>query len=488
MSTNATVPPTSRRPIGTVPRLVERLLGGSRDAAGRPKDSIEEAEEAGLVFAFRARCVAILIVAVALVAIVSWPRDLYYLAFVAAFFVSGYVPFRWRRHPRAELVKLGFVVLDVTLIAAAILNFPASNLSIDWPIQARLRNQNFLFILLLLGEAALTYSPRRVVWTGASIATVWSLAFLYLYQLPESKRYGDMGLQQTDGELLNLFLNPTYVSLPQWLAQLVATGILTALLAIAVHRSRMHLRAQVEAQVLRTELARYVSPDVADALAHTPAAEFGAPRVRQVAVLFADIVGFTRLNERLSPERTLGLIRSFQERSTAVVFHHRGTLDKYLGDGFMATFGGLREEPDAPARAIACAFALKAEFERWNAKRSARQADKVSVAIGVHFGSVVVGNFGVQRRIEFTVLGDVVNVASRLEKATRELGCIIAVSDDCARAAAGSKHLWSFDRSVHLQIRGRSSPVVVHIAGVLEQVDTSKNLVVTGGWGLVRLG
>ena len=112
-----------------------------------------------------------------------------------------------------------------------------------------------------------------------------------------------MGLQQTDGELLNLFLNPTYVSLPQWLAQLVATGILTALLAIAVHRSRMHLRAQVEAQVLRTELARYVSPDVADALAHTPAAEFGAPRVRQVAVLFADIVGFTRLNERLSPER-----------------------------------------------------------------------------------------------------------------------------------------------------------------------------------------
>ena len=241
MSTNTAVPPTFRRPVVTVSRLVERLLGGSRDAAGRPKDSIEEAEEAGLVFAFRARCVAILIVAVALVVIVSWPRDLYYLAFVAAFFVSGYVPFRFRRHPHAELVKLGFVVLDVTLIAAAILNFPSSNLSIDWPIQARLRNQNFLFMLLLLGEAALTYSPRRVVWTGASIVTVWSWAFLHLYQLPETKRYGDMGLQQTDGELLNLFLNPTYVSLPQWLAQLVATGILTALLAIAVHRSRMHL-------------------------------------------------------------------------------------------------------------------------------------------------------------------------------------------------------------------------------------------------------
>jgi len=221
---------------------------------------VEKAEEAGLVFAFRARCVATLVVAVSVAILVAWPRDLYYLGFVAGFFGSGYVPFRLRRHRHAELIKLGFVILDVALIAAAVLNFPSGGVSIDWPIQTRLRNQNFLFMLLLLGEAALTYSPRRVVWTGASIVTIWSLTFLYLYQLPESKRYSDMGLQQTDGALLNLFLNPTYVSLPQWLTQLVATSIFTALLAIAVYKSRMHPLAQVQAQVLRSELARYVSP------------------------------------------------------------------------------------------------------------------------------------------------------------------------------------------------------------------------------------
>ncbi|HKH28068.1 MAG TPA: adenylate/guanylate cyclase domain-containing protein [Sphingomicrobium sp.] len=435
---------------------------------GRARDSVEEAEEAGLVFAFRARCVAILVVAVSVVVLVAWPRDLYYLGFVAGFFVSGYVPYRLRRHPRAELIKLGFVVLDVALIAAAVLNFPSGGVSIDWPIQTRLRNQNFVFMLLLLGEAALTYSPRRVVWTGASIVTIWSLTFLSLYQLPDSKRYGDMGLQQTDSDLLDLFLSPTYVSLPQWLTQLVATSILTALLAIAVYRSRTHLLAQVQAQALRSELARYVSPDVADALAQRPSAEFGAPANRHVAVLFADIVGFTRLNERLSPERTFALLRSFRERSTAVVFRHQGTLDKYLGDGFMATFGALREEPDAAARAIACAFELQAEVERWNAKRSARQADRLSIAIGVHFGPVVVGNVGAEQRIEFTVVGDVVNVASRLEQATRELGCILAVSDDCVRAAARAGQSPRFDRSVHLQVRGRKVPLVVHVAGALE--------------------
>jgi adenylate cyclase len=281
-------------------RLVEHLLGRSTDQTGQTRDSVGAAEEAGLVFAFRARCVAILVVAVSILVAVSWPRDLYYLSFVAGFFLSGYVPFRLRRHPHAELIKLTFVVLDVALITATVLNFPSGGVSIEWPVQTRLRNQNFLFMLLLLGEAALTYSPRRVLWTGGSIAVVWSLAVLLLYGLPDSKGIGDMARQQSDADLLAMFLNPTYVSLPQWLTQLAATGFLTALLAIAVYRSRMHLLAQVHAKVLRSELARYVSPDVADALAQRPSAEFGAPATREVAVLFADIVGFTRLSERLS--------------------------------------------------------------------------------------------------------------------------------------------------------------------------------------------
>ena len=356
---------------------------------GRPDGTIQQAEEAGLVFAFRARCLATLIVALAILVLVPWPRNLYYLAFAVGFYFLGYVPFRLRRHRHAEVIKLGFVVLDVCLITAAVLNFPSGGVSIDWPMQTRLRNQNFLFMLLLLGEAALTYSARRVIWTGASIAVVWSLS---LYQLPDSKRYGDMASLRSDADLLDLFLNPTYVSLPQWLTQLVATSILTALVATAVYRSRMHLLARVRAEVLRSDLARYVSPDVADALVHQTSSDFGAPSTRNVAVLFADIVGFTALNERLSPDRTFALLRSFQERSSRVVFRHQGTLDKFLGDGFMATFGSFREESDAAARAIACAFELHAEIERWNVKRGARQAERLrspSASISVRWSSAI---------------------------------------------------------------------------------------------------
>lgn len=429
--------------------------------APRSLGTIQAAEEAGLVFAFRARSVAIAIVSIVLLVFVPWPRNLYYLGFAAGLFAFGFIPFRLRRSRHAEAIKLGFVVLDVALITAAVLNLPASPVSIDWPVQTRLKAQNFLLILLLLGEAALTYSARRVAWTGAAIVAIWSVAFAVIYRLPDSKGFGDMRSQGSDEGLLETFLDPTYVSVPTFATQVAATAFLTALIASAVQRSRTHLVAQVKAERLRSDLARYVSPDVADALARRPAAELGRPARRDVAVLFADIVGFTRFNERLSPERTFALLRSFQERSTQAVFRHGGTLDKYLGDGFMATFGSLADEPDAAARAVACVFDLMAEVERWNAERGGGPEERLAVAIGIHYGPVVVGNLGSESRLEFTAVGDVVNVASRLEEATRELGCAIAASDSCVKAAGAALR---FERTAELRLRGRDTPLLVHVA------------------------
>ena len=445
------------------PAARPRAVGGA-DPLGPSGTGVQEAEEAGVVFAFRARCFAIAVVSCAVLILAPWPRELFYLAFAAGFFVLGYVPYRLRTHRLAEAIKLGFVVLDIALITAAVLNLPAGGAWIDWPMQTRLRSQNFLLLLLLLGEAALTYSPRRVLWTGAWIATIWSVAFFALYSLPDSKRYSDIVSQGSDEGLLALFLSPTYVSLPQWLTQLVATIILTALLATAVHRSRRHLEAQVRAEVLRTDLARYVSPDVAEALADPSSPDFGRPASRRVAVLFADIVGFTAATEHLTPERTFALLRSFQERSSRVVFSHGGTLDKFLGDGFMATFGALQDEEDAAARATACAFALRAEMERWNSKRRKRGADTLSLSVGVHCGPVFVGNLGWERRVEFTAVGHVVNLASRLEQATRELGCGIVISDDCRKAAGEAGHLSRFDRVQDVSVRGSAAPLRVHLA------------------------
>jgi adenylate cyclase len=233
---------------------------------------------------------------------------------------------------------------------------------------------------------------------------------------------------------------------------------------LTVWRSRRTLVQQVEAEVVRADLARYVSPDVASALNQRGGTDFGDPATRTVAVLFADIVGFTRLTETFSPERTFALLRSFQERSCAIVFKHGGTLDKYLGDGFMATFGSIDERPDAPARALACALQLQQEIERWGRKRSGRGADPLHVSIGIHCGPVTVGNLGGSERLEFTVVGDVVNVASRLEEITREVGGSIVASEDCIRAAGYADWSSRFQSCREIQLRGRERGIVVHIA------------------------
>jgi adenylate cyclase len=458
----------ANRIVGFVPSTLQALRslwspGGSQD---RLQASIRQAELEGLRFAFYARLTAIIVVSVWLVWLVPWPRDLYYGAYAFGFFVLGYLPYRLRHHPHGEAIKLGFIVLDVVLVSAAILVPPPASLGNEWPIQTRLRGQEFLYVLLLLGEAALTYSPRRVLWTGVSILVIWSVGVFTIYSQPETLRFNDAAAEGalTSAAVLDLSFKPAFVGLTAWYTQLVATSLFTLLITLTVWRSRRTLLNRVEAEVVRADLARYVSPDVAEALIAGARTGFGDPATRTVAVLFADIVGFTKLTETLSPERTFALLRSFQERSSAIVFKHGGTLDKYMGDGFMATFGSIDPRPDAPARALACAFELQQEIDRWSRKRSGRGVDPLRVSVGVHCGPVTVGNLGGRERIEFTVVGDVVNVASRLEEITRAVGGSIIASEDCIQAAGQSEWVTRFQDTQEINLRGRDQSILVHIA------------------------
>ena len=430
--------------------------------ASRLGHAIAGEEQRGLVFAFRARLIAVLAVMAYLLLAIDGQRQFYYIGVAALFLLLGWVPHLLRRHRYAMAIRLGFVVLDAILVTAVVILPPPGGLDFGFPIQMRVRGPEFLYLVLLIVGAALSYSPLQVLWTGVWSILAWTAGVVLVARRSDTLPTPP-GLDSQ--ALLQLITNPYYVGYFQLANQVVLTAIATAVLAAAVWRARALLLRHTRAEIARADLARYVAPDVADAIMSDPATaeSFGAPANRNVAVLFADIVGFTGLSEHMAPDRVVRLLKSLHERGSRVVFAQGGSLDKYLGDGFLATFGGIRSQPDAAARAVRCALELQNEVDRWNAKRQARGHAPLRLSVGVHYGPVVAANVGSAQRLEFTVVGDTVNIASRLETLTRQLGCCVAVSDAAlTEARLQDPALPAFDAAGDRRLDGREQPLSVH--------------------------
>ena len=228
-------------------------------------------------------------------------------------------------------------------------------------------------------------------------------------------------------------------------------------------RARRLVERQAAAERERANLSRYFSPNLVDELAQTDQ-PLGPTRQQPVAVLFADLVGFTQLAETLPPTEVIALLREFHGRMQAAVFAHGGTVDKYIGDAVMATFGTPRSGPVDATNALAAARAMRDAVAAWNVARQAAGEAAVRVGIGVHYGAVVLGDIGGESRLEFAVLGDAVNVASRLERLTRQLDAVIVASDAVVAQArlegAGGVGLVPGPPQT---LRGRTAPVGIWI-------------------------
>lgn len=166
----------------------------------------------------------------------------------------------------------------------------------------------------------------------------------------------------------------------------------------------------------------------------------------------------------------MALLRDFHAHMEGAVFDHHGTLHKFLGDGIMATFGTPEPGPDDAANALACARDMLARMDRWNEKRLAENKETVPLSIGLHYGNVVLGDIGSERLLEFAVIGDAVNVASRLEELTRDLGTRLIVSDALMEAIPSSDTAAREDLAGTLALRqqvalrGRDNPITVWTA------------------------
>jgi adenylate cyclase len=170
-----------------------------------------------------------------------------------------------------------------------------------------------------------------------------------------------------------------------------------------------------EKDAIKRAFSRYVAREVVTEILKDPDKIVLTGERREVTVLFCDVRGFTSISERLSPEEVVSLLNAFYTLMIDATFKHDGTLDKFLGDGVMAVFGAPIFHADHSVRALRTALAMQAGIRDLSARRVAEGKDPLKIGIGVNAGSAVAGNVGTEARMEYTVIGDSVNLASRLE-------------------------------------------------------------------------
>jgi class 3 adenylate cyclase len=230
------------------------------------------------------------------------------------------------------------------------------------------------------------------------------------------------------------------------------------LLAVAmVQRTRVVVwrgaQAAVDAERARQRLGVYVSTEFAEASLAEAELRPGGDR-RTVAVLFSDLRGFTRYGERLPPEQLVRELNAYLDAMFREIRAEGGVVDKYIGDAIMVVFGIPVAGADDAARALRAAAGMQRALVAHNAARARDGLPPLRQGIGVHYGDVVAGNIGTLERLQYTVIGDVVNLASRLETATKELGVDVLVSHTAATVAAAGASVTALAPGIRLEPRG----------------------------------
>ncbi|WPZ34215.1 adenylate/guanylate cyclase domain-containing protein [Thalassobaculum sp. OXR-137] len=341
---------------------------------------------------------------------------------------------------------------DILLVGAIFAVLPLS-VSEEVPQHFAFRAYGIHYFLPILGAAALALSPGLILWCGSVIVATWAATFSWITASMEHPlRWSDLGEPYSYRDLI---LHPDFVNSGGRIEECLAILILTALIAFAVHRARrvvaLWIRSETGRQRITGLFGRFAPPEIVSQLA-----EDGAnlePTKRQATVLFTDIEGFTSLSETRTPDVVLALLNAYFERVGAIAAQRGGVIVNLHGDGLLIAFNAPADVPNHAAAALETATEVLTaiEAETFNGER-------IAVRVGIHTGEVVAGLAGSRERQTYTVYGDTVNVAARLEQLNKEHGTRLMISAETAKAAGGAGGLRDLGE---VSVRGHAAGIRV---------------------------
>ena len=438
------------------------MTGGDLAARARLDAAFAREERRGLMVAAAARSAAVAIILVWL-AMSNPERGLAFawvLGTAAVFLVTGLAQLWLYWRGRALRVAAYLFILVDSLALAAVLLLPNPYAAPQLPLAMPLRYAGFMYFFVLLMQAAFSFRPSLLMWTGLCGVGAWTVGFLWIVTRPET--ITDPPGEGGRAAMLTAYFDPNYASILKYQNEMIVFLLVSAGLALLVRRSRTLVTERAEAERARGNLARYFSPKVVDTLAERDE-PLGRVRRQAVGVLFADLVGFTTMAEEMTPEEVMALLRDFHGRMEEEVFRHGGCLEKFIGDALLATFGvpdpGRRDATDT----LACARGMLGALTTWNHERETAGLPPLRMGLGLHYGAVVAGDIGSRRSMAFATVGDTTNVTSRLQALTREFRVSIVASSALVaaveREAADLGLLQGLTSRGASVLRGRDAPI-----------------------------
>jgi len=420
--------------------------------------TLAEAEQTGLKLAIKGRTVALVLLGGFMVITRSGDpaRALEFVALFSAFAGIGLVHYRLIGSSYDRWwIKYLSVSIDVIVLSFLIATQPLLD-SVDLPQVINFRNTIFPFYFVILGVAAFSFSPGLVLWAGGLGVVSWFSAFYWsIRDMPVRYEWTDVGAAPTTEHFVAIFFSPNFAGTGSRIQESLAFAVVAILIAVVMSRARRTVMRQLELDEERRLISDVFGKYVPEAIAQSLILDKGAlePVEREATILFADLAEFTNLTETKGPQGIVEILNAYFDSAAEVISAHHGVITQFQGDAILATFNVPIEDASHATNAVNAAIALQNLTDK-----NTFGGTQLKSRIGICSGPVVAGNVGGSGRLNYTVHGNTVNMAARLEVLNKEYQSTILVSESTQQLLDGIP----CERIGSISVRGISAPVDVY--------------------------
>jgi adenylate cyclase len=353
------------------------------------------------------------------------------------------------RSSLSEWMRYLSIVIDVSLLIGLIWSF---HLQYMQPPSFYLKAPTVLYIFIFIALRTLNFDARKVVTAGLVAVVGWMLLVAYVVTV-------DPHDSMITHDYVH-YLTSNSVLIGAEVDKVISIVVVTAILAYAIMRNRRLLTYAVTESASNQDLSRFVPMEVADLIKTSDdGVQLGFGEPREATVLFLDLEGFTALSERLAPQDLVRTLNEFYAAVAEPLGRRDGVINQFQGDAVLATFNAPRQNPDHAANAILAAMEIQALLK----VRTFGDRLVLRARIGINTGVVIHGLIGTPDRLGYTVIGDEVNIASRLESMNKQYGTSIIVSEQ-TRHRAGHER-FAYELLDEALVRGRTAPTRIYKVG-----------------------